>query len=159
YSGHGGLAPVAGPQGTSHRESLVPVDFNETPGQLRILLDFELNRALAAIIERTTSVAMILDCCHSTGAPRVGLVGSVATARFLDREDLPEKGACLVVDGDGVFARGDAAGIGGGVDNCQVVAACLNHELALEDTTGGAWNGLLTRALVALMGQVETDYL
>ncbi len=52
YSGHGGRAPVAGIQGTSYRESLVPADFNEKPDQPRLLLDFELNRALTAVARR-----------------------------------------------------------------------------------------------------------
>jgi hypothetical protein len=43
------------------------------------------------------------------------------------------------------------------VDDCQVVAACLNHELAVEDSTGGVRNGLLTRAFVTLMGQVDNS--
>ncbi len=47
------------------------------------------------------------------------------------------------------------SGVGGGVDDCQVVAACLNHELALEDLSGGVRNGLLTRAFLRAMGQVD----
>jgi hypothetical protein len=149
YSGHGGRAPVAGPQGGSHRESLVPVDVDETPGQPRLLLDFELNRALAAIARRTLSITIILDCCHSTGATRMTSGGPDRRARFLDFEvDL--KGVSPVrIDGTGA-----PGGVLGSVDDCQVVAACLNHELALEDMTDGVRNGLLTRAFVTLMGQV-----
>jgi hypothetical protein len=153
YSGHGGRAPIAGPQDTTHRESLVPVDFNEEPGEPRLLLDFELNRALTTIVKRTSSVTLILDCCHSTGATRIG-GGPDAIARFLDL-DQELGGACrLAIEGEGA-ARGATAGVGVGVDECQIVAACLNHELAVEDSTGGVRNGLLTRAFVRLMEEVD----
>jgi hypothetical protein len=130
----------------------VPVDFNETPGQPRLLLDFELNRALAAVVKRTSSVAMILDCCHSTGATRIRR-GPDAIAHFLDLETVLGEADRQAIKDEGA-ARGAAPGVGVGVDDCQVVAACLNHELALEDMAGGVRNGLLTRAFVTLMGQV-----
>jgi hypothetical protein len=154
YSGHGCRASVAGAQGVSHRESLVPVDFNETPHQPGLLLDFELNRALTAVAKRTPSVVVILDCCHSTGATRMG-GGPDAVARSLDLEVVLAGAAWPAVEGEGA-SRGATAGVGAGVDDCQVVAACLNHELALEDLTGGVRQGLLTRAFVEHMGQVDS---
>ena len=53
YSGHGGRAVATGPQGTFACESLVPVDYDATPGQLQLLPDFEFNRLLAGIVKRT----------------------------------------------------------------------------------------------------------
>src|SRR5262249_2223081 len=131
---------------------LVPVDFNETPGQPRLLLDFELNRALAAVVKRTSSVTLILDCCHSAGATRV-VEGPESIARSLDLEAVLGGDVRLAIEGEG--ARVAEAAVGGGVDDCQVVAACLNHELALEDMNGGVRNGLLTRAFVSVMEKVD----
>jgi hypothetical protein len=155
YSGHGARVPVVGPQGTHHRESLVPVDFNETPGQPRLLFDFELNLALAAIVQRTSCVTLILDCCHSTGATRIGGAPN-AIARFLDLETVLRAPVQLAVECEAAV-RAPATGLGGSVDACQVVAACLNHELALEDSAGGMQHGLLTRAFVTLMRMVDAS--
>jgi hypothetical protein len=41
--------------------------------------------------------------------------------------------------------------LGGGVDLCHVVCACLNHEIAKEDTGDGIRHGLLTRGLIAAL--------
>ena len=70
YSGHGTRTPITGPQGAFRCESLVPVDFKQPTGEYQLLFDFEFNRMLAAIAKRTTSVAVVLDCCNSTGATR-----------------------------------------------------------------------------------------
>jgi hypothetical protein len=131
YSGHGARAPVAAPGGTTYRESLVPVDFNEEPGRPRLLLDFELNHALDAVVKKTRCITVILDCCHSAGATRQASGAPDARARFLDLEAALPGLAPLTVNG--AATRGAAAGVGPGVDDCQVVAACLNHELAVED--------------------------
>src|SRR5262249_43285475 len=72
--------------------------------------------------------------------PRVGVWGAVRPA--IEGEDAP---------------RGVATEMGGGVNDCQVVAACLNHELALEDMTDGVRHGLLTRAFVTHMRQVDSS--
>jgi hypothetical protein len=155
YSGHGGRAPVAGPQGTSYCESLVPVDFNEQPGQIQLLLDIEFNRFLTAIARRTRSVAVVLDCCHSAGATRELSGGPEVVARFLDFTKVSDKNLPLkLTEGPGEILDGERGF--GGVDDCQVVAACLNHELAQEDLgTDGVRHGLLTRAFVTLLGQVD----
>jgi Caspase domain len=156
YSGHGGRIPVVGPHGTFHSESLVPVDFNREPGQPKLLLDFELNRLLAAVAKRTSSVTVVLDCCHSTGATREMAVGHDARVRSLEfPKDLNNQTPLRIEPGfapSNWDARGAAV-----VDDCQVVAACLNHELA-QETLGddGVRHGLLTRAFVKLLGQVDS---
>src|SRR5207253_11449897 len=105
--------PVAGPQGTFYCESLVPVDFNSTPGEPQLLLDFEFNRLLAAVAKRTRSVAVILDCCHSTGATREVVGGAEARARRLDFPiDFGGRGP-LRAELEGARATAAAAGVGG----------------------------------------------
>jgi hypothetical protein len=159
YSGHGGRVPVTSSQGTSHRESLVPVDFNANPAQLRLLIDFEFNGLLAAIAERTRSVTVVLDCCHAMGATRDLLLGDGANARGLEFAEDVRDGLPLVIESRFAHAIDRTHGIGS-VDDCQVVAACLNHELAQEDwDKDGVCHGLLTRAFVGLLGQVDDDEL
>ena len=80
--------------------------------------------------------------------------GPTRSARFLDLRDRAWRRHPVGDRGRRGQAGAEAA-VCGGVDDCQVVAACLNHELALEDMTGGVRNGLLTRAFVSLMGQVD----
>jgi hypothetical protein len=145
YSGHGTRAPVSTPAGPLHREALVPVDFNAQPGHYQLLFDLELNALLADIAARTPAVTVILDCCHSAGATRE-LPGADMTSRVLElgRQDpltLPADLQARAL----VTARGTA----GNVDDCHVVAACLNHELAQESSDSqGTRHGLLTRALL-----------
>jgi len=155
YSGHGGRAPAVGPQGTFFRESLVPVDFDATPGRPQLLLDLEFNRILAGIVQRTRSVAVVLDCCHSTGATRELPGDSEMTPRSIDFSDSTER--IVVSAADAGLARAiDGGAAFGSVDDCQVVAACLNHELARErEWDDGVKHGLLTRAFVAEVGRVE----
>jgi len=139
YSGHGGL---------------VPVDFKATRGRPQLFLDFEFNRILAAIAKRTSSVTVVLDCCHSTGATRDLTDESEIemTARVMEfSSDSPP----VQIEADQARAIAVESGLGS-VDDCQVVAACLNHELAKEGLgADGVKHGLLSRAFLALLGQVD----
>jgi hypothetical protein len=150
YSGHGTRAPVTGPQGTFHCESLVPVDFKKPAGDRQLLLDFEFNRMLAAIAKRTASVAVVLDCCNSTGATR-DVEDPSARARSMDFSDSPP----VQIDPELARALGAEPGLGS-VDDCLVVAACLNHEKAMERLgDDGLRHGLLSRAFLSLLGKVD----
>ena len=143
YSGHGARTPVSTPAGPLDREAIVPVDFNAQPGVWQLLFDFDLNRLLAAVVARTSAVTFILDCCHSAGATREP--GSEMTPRYMD---LSFAGPLSLPAEKEVLAASDVRGVAGNIDDCQVVAACLNHELARESKNGGVRHGLLTRALV-----------
>ena len=149
YSGHGVRTPISTPAGVFNREALVPVDFNEKPEGYQFLYDFDLNRMLAAIVARTNAVTLILDCCHSAGVtremPTLGM-----TSRALDFvEDLKGTKPLTLTSEEAVLAAAGVRGIAGNVNDCQVVAACLNHELAQEFVgADGVQHGLLTRALV-----------
>jgi hypothetical protein len=149
YSGHGARTPVTTPVGELDREALVPVDFNAQAGSWQLLFDFDLNRLLAAIVARTNAVTFVLDCCHSAGATRE-ISGSKMTPRFIDlRLDLHWAEPLSLPTDKGALAVSGVRGVGGNIDDCQVVAACLNHELAQESTGGdGIQHGLLTRALI-----------
>ena len=145
YSGHGARTPVrTAANDIFHREALVPVDINTQPGA--VLFDFDLNRLLAAIVARTSAVAVVLDCCHSAGATRELPVTGM-TSRVM--EDLSGAKPLPLSHEKEILAAASARGVAGNVDDCQVVAACLNHELAQESTgRDGVPHGLLTRALV-----------
>ena len=118
------------------------------------MFDFEFNRLLTAIAKRTSAVTVILDCCHSTGITREEVRGGPgSTARCLDFSKDLGKDEPLRVEAE---VRQEHCL--GGVDDCQVVAACLNHELAREDLgADGVRHGLLTRALVTLLGEVDAS--
>jgi len=157
YSGHGGRAPIWGPQGTSHCESLVPADFNADPDSPRLLFDFELNGLLAGITERTRMVSLILDCCHSAGATRELPGWPDRTPRSLDLEkELGRKEPLRLSPVQMSALSTTPQGLGGSVDDCQVLAACLNHELAQEEVVpSGVRHGLLTHAFVSLLEKVD----
>ncbi|WZP01040.1 caspase family protein [Isosphaeraceae bacterium EP7] len=155
YSGHGARIPVVGPQGAFHCEALVPVDFDQVLNPPKFLLDFELNRLLTAIVKRTTSVTVVLDCCHSTGATRDIMIGQDMQSRSLDFTKDLARYSPLHIGSDSAPPGWDARGAAA-VDDCQVVAACLNHELAHEALgDDGVRHGLLTRAFVTLLEQVD----
>ncbi len=162
YSGHGMRAKVSTPAGgVVHRESLVPVDFNTDPSKPRLLYDFEINALLAAITGCGASVTIILDCCHSAGQMRdVSIPGM--TPRTISLEDDLGIDAPIALDAE-IESRelSVGAGLGGNVDDCHVVAACLSHEQAQEARGSDALTyGLLTRALVAQFNAIagnDTD--
>lgn len=161
YSGHGTRIEVTAPDGRRfHREALVPVDYAAEPSARRMLFDHELNDRLRAITARTPSVTVVLDCCHAAGATRDS-PDREQRPRFLDPsllldrqvEPLPDPASHRpAVDGrtDGRSAPEEHR-LGGGVDLCHVVCACLNHEIAREDTGDGVGHGLLTGALIAAL--------
>lgn len=152
YSGHGAQVALQGPQGTFHRESIVPVDFNEDNDRLRFLFDFEINRLLAAIASRTTSVCVILDCCHSAGVSR-----TTWTERWIDvGVDLKKKEPLEMPPEQAQEAGAGQRGIGGRVSDCQIVAACQNNQVAQEHSflPGSAPHGLLTNALLTELARI-----
>lgn len=156
YSGHGARLSLRSEAAGMlyNSEALVPVDFDKAPLQDRLLFDFELDRLLAAITERTKAVCVVLDCCHSAGATRE-LPKAGRTSRVLTARDLGATGPVPAPAGAARPAT-SAGGIGGNVDDCQVVAACLNHELAQEELTpDGVQHGLLTSAFVAQLSRFE----
>ena len=151
YSGHGARSPVVVGGDTLHRESLVPVDFNAEAGTFRLLYDFELNHLLAQIAARTPAFTFVLDCCHSTGATRELPTLQGMVSRVIDLEGLPAGNRLPSPAGE--FSPETLAqqprGFKGVVDDCHVIAACLNHELAQEAfTSDGIRQGLLTRGLL-----------
>lgn len=156
YSGHGARAQFERGDGrTFHRESLVPFDVDRQ-AEPRLLADYELNSLLGQIALRTPSVTCVLDCCHSAGATRdPGL--SRMRSRGLDlRNDLAWTRPLRMRDAMQLpiqKTRGDAK-TAGTVDDCHVIAACLNHELAAETVNDdGVHHGVLTDAFVrALRG-------
>lgn len=143
YSGHGKRVLVDGEDGQFQREALVPVDF-EAQGREQFLFDFELNRLLRAVAARTSSVAVMLDCCFAAGAPR-----DRETVRCIDRGDrdqvaIPDP-ARSQPSGGKPGARADR------IDTCHIVAACLANEFAKEHSIDGVRHGLLTHAFVTAL--------
>src|SRR4051812_809113 len=152
YSGHGKRVVVVGLDGpTFQREALVPVDFEATSGPEAFLYDFELNRLLVAIAQRTSSVAVMLDCCHAAGASRGGAVRSFDRGAR-DREPIADPAR-----EPGATRGSRAVDAAGGVTTCQVVSACLANELSLEHDRDGVRNGVFTAAFVAALRDAGGD--
>jgi hypothetical protein len=166
YSGHGVRTAVSANGQVFVRESLAPVDcvpVSATPPvQYQLLFDYEINALLAKIAARTRNVAVVLDCCHSAGATRVLVDPEKCPARSLDaKADLGADGPIDLPDGTAAPPADGGRGVAmdGRVDDCVVVAACLNHELARESPgDDGVRHGLLTRSLMdALAGVADAD--
>ena len=150
YSGHG--KRITGEPGVSTfcREALVPADF-ESVDPPAFLFDFEINRLLGEVVQRTTSVAVILDCCHAGGATRDVEKGEALRALppSTMAED-PARRAGVAVD-RGAASRGLAN------DTCQFISACLAYEYAKEADQGGVRHGLLTHTFLAALKALPPD--
>jgi len=158
YSGHGASIVVEAAGVQAAREGLVPADafMDEQDVPRKLLLDLELNSLLRGIAGRTQQVTFILDCCHSSGATRAAFdKKGDATRAFVVSKPVPA--AALAFEGGEPLtgARG-ISGAHGAVDDCQIVAACLADEKALEcDDEEGRKHGLLTQKLVTLLKAVD----
>lgn len=167
YSGHGARTQlVHADERTSIREAMAPVDVFDTPPDLALLYDFELDEILGRIAARTLAVTCILDCCHSAGVARdVG--GLEVTARCLDLAGLgwpaalPAPPRCPPLAE--LVSRGAGAALDDGIartlGDWHVVAACLNHEGAYETTSNGRRYGRLTCALVRALRSFDRSEL
>lgn len=149
YSGHG--KRITGEPGVSTfcREALVPADF-ESVYPPAFLFDFEINRLLGAIVQRTRSVTVILDCCHAGGALRDQDPTPGSAVRALPESTTAEDPAQRA----GVAVDGRAAASGLVNDACQFVSACLGYEYAKETDQAGVRHGLLTRSFLAALEAV-----
>lgn len=156
YAGHGASAEIKVGDHVFFRESLVAAD-------AELLLDLEFNQLIARIAARTHSVTVVLDSCQSAGATR-SASNYGGTPRFIDLQAMGRGAISIPAQQPGSLAmrtRGVTSGLAELVDQCQVVAGCLNHELANEETepgSDGVKHGRLTRSLMnALDGMSETE--
>ncbi len=165
YSGHGGRAPTRLPEvkgAAGIDEVLAPMDVADpaTP----YLHDVEIAAYLARMAARGAFVTLILDCCHSGGAPRdrrrfrgvdcVDRTARPASGLAADPEELlrvwrpPRAGAVRslsLVPTSAQEPRGWTS-----------LAACRPHERALEDSIhGGDPSGLLTHFLLEALERAE----
>lgn len=158
YSGHGVRVRVRSTHGgTFFREALVPVDFGH--GGLNLLYDYEINELLRAIVARTRSVTLVLDCCHAASVPR-GSSTQPPLVRTISKDVLDAliHGHALDDPGDSDGAMTGQRRLASGVDDCHVVAACLGNQKAYEDDRPGELrHGLLTSALLAALRATDLD--
>lgn len=149
YSGHGKRVVVERPDGlTFQREALVPVDFESPQGDETFLFDFEINRLLAAIATRTSSVAVVLDCCHASGATR----GDGVRTFERPRDQTPIKDPARELEGE---RSSESPGDAGSIAACHVVSACLANEVSREDPQKSPPHGIFTSAFVAAVRGAE----
>lgn len=151
YSGHGTGLTVQSGGVKAAREALVAVDaVRDGRGFVSgLVLDVELNALLARIAGHTRQVTVILDCCHSAGATRAVLDPDEATRSVLF--EAPIDATDLQLDA-ALAAAGERAGADGSIADCQIVAACLADEKAVErGDHQGKTHGLLTRHLLAAL--------
>jgi hypothetical protein len=166
YAGHGASVAVrAGGGRTYHRQALVMADHDPARPDSGMLFDYDLEEALRAISEQTSSIALVLDCCHSGGLTRRSAEllppGVLASADPVAR--CLELGAWAAVP-DPCPTPASAAAFPRplieATDHCHVVAACLGYERANEDNgPDGVRHGLLTRAFVAALADIPDSAL
>jgi hypothetical protein len=155
YSGHGAQLQVNGARGGSFvREALLPTDHRiagdaGSAFKRQYLFDWELNALFRGVAARTSAVSVVLDCCCSAGATR-----DLATRRTRERyADITEP---VTVADAPEGTPGVAWNVAGGMDDCLVVAACLDNERAREsDPDEGRAHGELTRALLDEFAALE----
>lgn len=154
YSGHGARFDVPSRGRMFHHEALAPIDCD----QGNWLFDHELNELLRTIADRTRSIAVILDACHSasitrsaSAAPTAGDGPSMTRIRCLLPSEIATVPALPAPHATDLSKRS-----GFGVDDCHVVAACLDHETACESPGADRVpQGVLTRALVETIDQLD----
>jgi hypothetical protein len=159
YAGHGTRDEFTADGRRFHCEALVPADWDPDASDPRLLYDFELNTWLRAIVARTRSVAMVMDCCHAAGATRDFLDPGDWEPRFLGvprshgsrSEPPPVRGALPT-------SAGPPERLAASVEDCQVISACLAHERAQEGRgAGDIRRGLFTHAWLAALDDVPTN--
>ena len=139
YSGHSTRTELLDEAGNvSFRGGLVPVDFDAT-AERRYLQHHDLDRLLSNIVARGCSVTFMLDCAHAAAiAP-----GWVLT-------DSPRWRALL--SGLGNWPGQELATV---ANDCQIVAACLDHETCREFTTeSGARHGVFTHSFLRALDSI-----
>lgn len=154
YSGHGVRFSLPSGMRMFHHEALAPVDCDDG----NWLFDHELNERLRAITDRTRSVVFILDACHSASITRSAPLPPSATVpppilrgRCLEVSEVATVPAVPAEAPTGVSRRS-----GFGVQDCHVVAACLDYEEACESVgPDRVVQGVLTRALIETVNQLE----
>jgi hypothetical protein len=162
YSGHGGRAPTSIPEVKGEAgidEVLVPVDVGDPA--VPFLRDIEIAAWLARCAARGLFTTLILDCCHSGGAVRVGR--RVRGSDRLDRAGRPAKSG--LAERDEILALWRSRPADRAVDRLEalpvlrapagfaLLAACRPQERALEVATPGGWQGVLTSCLLETLSR------
>ena len=157
YSGHGSF--VRSPEAQAYHEGLVPMDYQQSG----LLFDFELNRLLQAIAQRSHDLTCILDCCHSAGATRELLAQRVTgRTRFLPTECIPTHRGILEQREPRMIVEVQSATQAVGPQAYTVVAACHADERAKEcrlPVEDGRSHGVLSYCLLDILQRVEVDRL
>ncbi|HEY0194704.1 MAG TPA: caspase family protein, partial [Kofleriaceae bacterium] len=142
FSGHGHRELRERGDRRTRSEALVPMDLLAPDGSYQLLFDYQLNRRLAQIAARTSSVSIVLDCCFSAG---------------LSRGDGQPR--CLELPPGARYAhlRGAAGSepLARGVADCHVVAACQAHETSCERSDAAGVFGVFTRAFTRALGEAR----
>lgn len=162
YSGHGGRAPTLVPEIKGEAgidEVLVPVDVADPT--VPYLRDVEIAAWLARCDARGLFVTLVLDCCHSGGAVRIGR--RVRGSDHLDRarraagSGLAEREEILALwrstPADQAADRREALPVLRAPGGFALLAACRPQERALEVATPEGWQGVLTSGLLEALSR------
>ena len=150
YSGHGDSRPDHdGDEQDRTDEALVPHDE-------RWILDDEIGSLLADLHDRR--VYLIVDSCYSGTITRsVSSDPDPSVVRTIRRYDGRPQTPGRSVGGDESHAARGSGGFIEGADNIIAWTAVEAHQLALETSEGGQWQGLFTSAFVDGIAERRAD--
>ncbi|OQE34560.1 hypothetical protein PENCOP_c017G04620 [Penicillium coprophilum] len=164
YSGHGGEALLA--KSADQRDSgqprrlqfIVPIDFQEIPGEFHGISEEELSQWLLDTTDKTQNVTVILDCCHSGRMVRDSRYVKNARRRNLPTTLYHDIAGHIQSLQDNGWLR-ERIQLG---DNPHAVriAAAAPWESAYEyENDLGLQLGALTEALVRVIEETDDDHI
>jgi len=165
YSGHGGRAKTSYPEIKGDEgidEGLVPTDIGNL--ESNYLRDIEIAHLLKKMIDKGLVVTMFLDSCHSGGSTRGSTKAAVRGLSTIDTTDRPKES--LVASNEELIstwselsktdrpATRNITKTSGWLPEARgytLLAACREHESAIEDQFPEVRSGVLTYYLLDVL--------
>ncbi|KAF7534041.1 hypothetical protein G7054_g6562 [Neopestalotiopsis clavispora] len=152
----------------AHDEGLVPTNIHCEKG--RYVRDVEIAYLLQRMVKKDLIVTVVLDCCHSGGANRGNHGGDPTRYRGIDmidenklpddKSDIPDNKLHEVMENPSPAEDGSRKATV--EDHWRLrpsgytfLAACQQHQLAMEDEFGGQTQGLLTYYLLEVLRETH----
>ena len=139
WAGHGSrVRNLTGSESDGWDETLVPYDSGRVTVPNRDLIDDEVYAWLVRLQQKTQRISLIVDACHSGTVARAG-------ARNVPRDPRPRE-LPAIPNGESQVPGGPAGWLPAS-DHWVLLAACRDHEVAVEIPIDGQTRGVFTWAL------------